>query len=345
MDFDILSTVEVGGCSAKVPADELARALEGLPKSVHENLLVGVDTHDDSGVYRLKDDLAIVLTTDFFPPICSDPYQFGQIAAANALSDVFAMGGEVATALNLVMFPSTRIPLEVLEAILRGGMDKVLEAGGVVAGGHTIDDYPPKFGLAVTGTVHPDRIITNAAARPGDLLVLTKPVGTGILSAGHRVGEASEEDYQKAIETMKQLNMAGGRIMQEFDVQSATDITGFGLLGHALKMAEASGVTMRIEADKVPVLSGAYDLLEMGCIPCATYKNQDFVEAKADFPDGFDFNTKLILLDAQTSGGLFISVAADRADEMVSALREEDCPEAVVIGEVIEAGQKPIAVS
>jgi len=345
MDFDLLSTVEVGGCSAKVPADELARALECLPKSNHDNLLIGVDTHDDSGVFKLKDDLAIVLTTDFFPPVCSDPYQFGQIAAANALSDVFAMGGEVATALNLVMFPSTKIPLEVLEAILRGGLDKVHEAEGVVVGGHTIDDDPPKYGLAVTGTVHPDRIITNSAAGVGDVLVLTKPIGTGILAAGHRVGEACEEHYQKALETMKQLNMAGGRIMQEFGVRSATDITGFGLLGHALKMADGGGVTIRIDSSKVPVLPGAYDLVEMGCIPCASQKNLDFVEPGARFADDLDFNMKMLLLDAQTSGGLFISVAADRADDMLSALRQGGCPEAAVVGEVIERGEASIEVS
>ena len=215
----------------------------------------------------------------------------------------------------------------------------------MIAGGHTIDDDPPKYGLAVTGTVHPDRIITNSAASAGEVLVLSKPIGTGVISAGHRVGEASEEDYRAALESMKQLNMEGGRIMQEFDVRSGTDITGFGLLGHAKKMADAGSVTMRIDSAKVPLLTGAYDLVEMGCIPCAAQKNLDFVEPAARFAGNLDFNMKMLLLDAQTSGGLLMSVSADRAADIVSALRGRGCPFAAVVGEVVEPEDRAIVVS
>jgi len=193
--YDLLSTVEYGGCSAKLSANDLSAALADLPKTPHKNLLVDIETHDDAGVYKINDEYALIQTTDFFPPVCSDPYEFGQIAAANALSDVYAMGGEVLTALNIVAFPA-KAPLEVLKEILRGGIEKVIEAGGIMMGGHTIVDDIPKYGLAVTGWIHPNRIITNAAAKPGDVLILTKPIGAGIIMAGKRIGEISIEKYQ-----------------------------------------------------------------------------------------------------------------------------------------------------
>lgn len=344
MDFDLLSTVEYGGCSAKVPAKELAQALSGLPKVEHENLLVDIDTHDDAGVYKLTDDIALVLTTDFFPPICSNPYEFGQIAAANALSDVFAMGGLPNTALNLVMFPAKRIPLQILERILHGGQDKVAEAGAIIVGGHTIDDYPPKYGLAVTGTVHPDKIITNANAKVGDALILTKPIGTGAIVAGQRIGEARPDDYQRALDTMKQLNRSGAEVMIAHRVRAATDITGFGLLGHALKMAQGGGVTIVIDSDKVPALPGAYELLDMGCIPGAAFRNLDFIEAETEFAGGLDYSLKMLLLDAQTSGGLFMCAPAEEAEDMVDELRSRDCPFASIIGQVAEAGDKALVI-
>lgn len=344
MTFDLLSTVEHGGCSAKLPAAKLSEALKDLPKVVHERLLVGIETHDDAGVYKLTDDIALILTTDFFPPVCSDPYEFGQIAAANALSDVFAMGGTAIAALNLCMFPSARIPLSVLSDILRGGMQKIQEAGAVVAGGHTIDDYPPKYGLAVTGLVHPKKIITNDAARPGDLLMLTKPVGAGVIVAGKRIGEASDADYRVCLDNMKLLNKAGAEIMQEFHVHCATDVTGFGLLGHGLKMAQASGVTLEIEIEEVPVLPGAYELAEGGCLPGAAFRNQEFVEPHCLFQKDVDYSLKMLCLDAQTSGGLLMCVPEVKADELKMVLIDKGYPRSEIIGRVTKKLEKSLVV-
>jgi selenide,water dikinase len=344
MAFDLLSTVEYGGCSAKLPAQKLSEALKDLPKIVNERLLVGIETHDDAGVYKLTDDLAIILTTDFFPPVCSDPFEFGQIAAANALSDVFAMGGKAIAALNLCMFPSAKIPLDVLRDILRGGLQKIEEAGAVVAGGHTIDDYPPKYGLAVTGIVHPDKIITNDKARPGDILILTKPIGSGVIIAAKRINEVSDADYKACLDNMKLLNKAGAEAMQEFKVQCATDITGFSLLGHALKMAQASGVTIEINTMDVPVLDGAYDLAENGCIPGASFRNQEFVEPCSLFAKDADYSMKMLCLDAQTSGGLLMCVPEVRADELKMALIDNGYQRTEIIGRVREKGEKEIVV-
>ncbi len=339
MSFDLLTTVEYGGCSAKLSPVELSAALADLPAVEHPNLLVDIQTHDDAGVYRISDDVALVQTTDFFTPICSDPYEFGRIAAANALSDVYAMGGTPITALNLVLFPSSRIPLEVLRDILRGGRDMVAQTGAVIVGGHTIDDYPPKYGLAVTGTVHPDRIISNAAAKPGDRLILSKPVGMGVLVAGARIGEARKSHYRRALEYMMQLNKDGGDIMRKFGIRCATDVTGFSLLGHALKMAKASGVTIRIDGRRVPLLDGAYDLVDLGCIPGACFRNQSFVEDETRFSSGLDYNIRMVLLDAQTSGGLLMCVPPEKTDRVLDSLREAGHPQANEIGVVVDRSE------
>jgi len=344
LPFDLLSTTQYGGCSAKLSADQLAEMLDDLPRVDDDRLLVGLSTHDDAGVYRLTDDVAIIQTTDFFPPICSDPYEFGQIAAANALSDVFAMGGAAITALNLVMFPREGIPLTVLREILRGGQDKVAEAGAVVVGGHTIADEPPKYGLAVSGTVHPDRIITNANARPGESLVLTKPLGTGTIIAGRRIGKARPADYRAALDAMKLLNKEGAELMQKFDVRCATDVTGFGLLGHSLEMARASDVTLKIEALKVSILPGAYELVEMGCIPGASFRNQAFVDKESSFSPELDYHRKMLLLDPQTSGGLLMTVPQSTVDTVVDGLREGGYPATAVIGEVLAASDRRLIV-
>jgi selenide,water dikinase len=344
MSFDLLSTVEHGGCSAKLPAQKLSEALKDLPKIVNERLLVGIETHDDAGVYKLTDDLAIILTTDFFPPVCSDPFEFGQIAAANALSDVFAMGGKAIAALNLCMFPSAKIPLDVLRDILRGGLQKIEEAGAVVAGGHTIDDYPPKYGLAVTGIVHPDKIITNDKARPGDILILTKPVGAGVIIAGKRIGDVSDANYIACLDNMKLLNKAGAEIMQEFGVRCATDITGFGLLGHGLTMAQASNVTLEIDSAFLPVLSGAYELAENGCLPGAAFRNQEFAEQDCLFDKDVDYSMKMLCCDAQTSGGLLMCVPEVRADELKMALIDKGYQRTEIIGRVRKKGEKSVVV-
>ncbi len=342
-NFDLMKLVDQGGCSAKLPAAELEKALAGLPKIENENLLVDIDTHDDAGVYKINDELALVQTTDFFPPVCSDPYDFGQISAANSLSDVYAMGGKVLTALNLVLFPAN-IPMEILKEILRGGHDKVKEAGGVIAGGHTIEDDIPKYGLAVTGTVHPGRIITNAAAKPGDVLILTKPLGTGAIISAKKIGLAEEETYQKAIDNMKLLNDKGAEVMSKYSVKCATDITGFGLLGHALKMATGSGVTIRINAGSVPAIDKVMELIDTGCIPGAAFRNLEFVGKGCSFEKSVSYNRKMLLMDAQTSGGLLICADPDNAGKMVEELKNTKYPDAAIVGDVIEKGKTPILV-
>jgi len=333
--FDLLTTVEDGGCSAKLPAQKLEEVLKSLPKTEHPNLLVGIDTQDDAGVYKITDDIALIQTTDFFPAICSDPYEFGQIAAANSLSDIYAMGGKPLTALNLIMFPDDKIPLNVYAEILKGGNDKVIEAGAMIIGGHTINDDPPKYGLAVTGTVHPTEIITNANAKPGEILILTKPLGTGIIVSGEKIGEVSEKDYRNALNYMKLLNKSAAEIMQKYQVRAATDITGFSFLGHSMKIAISSKVSMKINSKKIPLLSRAYELTDLGCIPGAAFRNQSYIEPNCFF-EKIDYNRKMLMFDAQTSGGILMSVKRKSAENILQELRANDCPQAEIVGEVIE---------
>ncbi len=318
--FDLLSTIEYGGCSAKIPAGLLTEMLKDLPITRDPNLLVDVETHDDAGVYRINEDTALIFTTDFFPPICSDAREFGEIAAANALSDVYAMGGTPLLALNLMMFSHHKIPLEVFGEILKGGDAKVREAGALTVGGHTIDDHPPKFGLAVVGLVHPDELISNAGARPGDRLVLTKLIGTGALVSGQKNDLAEEVDYRRALDQMKALNKEGALAAKKYGVKGMTDVTGFGLAGHALKMAEASGVSFRIRTQSVPLLPGAYSIFEKGSIPGAAFRNQEFTGKSVHFTRAVDYTLKMLMHDAQTSGGLLMSVSPDLAGPLVEEL-------------------------
>lgn len=340
-NIDLLKLVEQGGCSAKLSASELNKALADLPKIEHENLLVDIDTHDDGGVYKIRDDYAIIQTTDFFPPVCSEAYEFGQIAAANALSDVYAMGGQVITALNLVMFPAD-LPMDLLKDILKGGQEKVQEAGGVLLGGHTIADDIPKYGLAVTGWVHPDDVITNAAAKPGDVLILTKPIGTGAIISAKKNDIAPLDSYQAALENMKLLNDKGALIMNKYKVKCATDITGFGLLGHALKMADGSQVSIQIDSAKVPTLPGVMDLIEMGCIPGAAFRNQEFSEENCYFEPSVDYNHKMLVLDAQTSGGLLMAVKPKDVDGVIKELKHLGYPKSCIVGEVLDRRKKSV---
>lgn len=331
--FDLLQTVETGGCSAKLPADLLAQALQDLvPDAADANLLVGVDTLDDAAVYRLSPEQALIVTTDFFPPICGDAFTFGKIAAANALSDVYAMGGKVLLAMNLVMFPATGIPFTVLQAILAGSAEKVREAGGLTVGGHTIADTPPKFGLAVVGLVHPERVMTNALGRPGDLLILTKPLGTGTLVAGQRIGEADQAHYQRALTCMQQLNRVTAEVASRFGVRCATDITGFGLLGHLLHIAKSSNLQATIWTDSLPVLPGAIELLDRGCIPGAAFRNQNYVSADTTIAANVTYAQQMLCLDPQTSGGLLFSIAAEQAESCVNALHDAGVGDATVVG-------------
>ena len=341
--YDLLESIENGGCSAKLPAQKLAEILSTLPKVEHPQLLVGIETHDDAGVYKISDSIALIQTVDFFPPICSDAYCFGKIAAANALSDVYAMGGTPLTALNLMMFPDDKIPLSVFSDILTGGFDKVKEAGALIVGGHTINDSPLKYGLAVTGVVHPDKVITNSNAQPGDVIILTKPLGTGIITAGKKIGEVSEDDYSETLFTMMQLNKPACDVMQKFGIKCATDITGFSLLGHALKISMASKVTLSFNSQSLPLLKGAYDLADMGCIPGAAFRNLDFVKEFCQF-EKIDYNYKMIMLDAQTSGGILMTVPSKRANEVIKELQNNGLKSATCVGEVILPTEKNIIV-
>jgi selenide, water dikinase len=340
MKIDLLQMVEASGCSAKISPKMLEEILKYLPLSEDPNILVDIDTHDDAGVYKVNDDLALVLTTDFFPPVCSDPFEFGQIAAANSISDVYAMGGTPVVALNIMMFPAGKLPMEAYAEIIKGGYDIASEAGVSIIGGHTIDDYPPKYGLAVVGYVHPEKIITNAGARPGDLLILTKPLGTGVILAAQRLGIAGDNDIDEAKRLMKLLNKSGADVMKKYHIRGATDITGFGLGGHALKMAKASNVTLTLNMRQVPLIGNTYNLVEDGCIPGASFHNLDFAENDTHFSTGLDYNLKMIAFDAQTSGGLLICSPADNSDKIVADLKSAGLDNTSVIGKVSTLKEK-----
>jgi len=308
--------------------------LARIPRVANPNLLVGFDTADDAGVYRLGPNLALVQTVDFFTPIVDDPFVFGAIAAANSLSDVYAMGGKPLTALSILAWPGSG-DLEDLEQILKGGAEKMHEAGCVLLGGHSINDPEIKFGYAVTGTVHPARIKTNAGARPGDALLLTKKLGTGVISTALKRGLAQEAHVSASIASMLTLNSAAAEAMEKFEVHAATDITGFGLLGHARELAIASGVTLEIEPARVQFLDGALEYARAGAIPAGLKNNRDFVagclEGASEFED--------LLCDPQTSGGLLISISEPDAARFTQKL-----PAAYRIGRVLERRQKPILI-
>jgi selenide,water dikinase len=340
MKVDLLQMVEYGGCSAKISPKQLDEILKFLPLPKDPNILVDIDTHDDAGVYRVNDNLALVLTTDFFPPVCSDPYEFGQIAAANSISDVYAMGGDPVLALNIMMFPAAKLPMEAYADILKGGFDKASEAGVRIIGGHTIDDFPPKYGLAVVGYIHPEKIITNAGARPADSLILTKPIGTGVILARHRLGMVSDNDLTEAKRLMKLLNKSGAAVMKKHGIMGATDITGFGLAGHTLKMAKASGVTIKINMKDVPLIGNTYKLIDDGCIPGASFRNLDYAEQDIDFATDLDYNLKMIAFDAQTSGGLLMSVPEKIAGNVIDDLQNNGLISAAVIGRVTVKKEK-----
>lgn len=316
----------------------LAHVLRPLAETFNSNkypeLLVGLGMSDDAAVYRLNGDQAIIQTTDFFPPVVDDPYAFGAIAAANAMSDVYAMGGQVLLALNVACFPED-MSLEIIQEVFRGGATKVAEAGGLIAGGHTIQDEEPKYGLAVTGIVHPDQIITKSHARAGDQLVLTKPLGIGIITTALRNGAASPAHVDTAVEVMMTLNKAAAEAMQATGVHAATDITGYGLLGHALEMTQNSGVGLRIRAGDLPVLAGAREYAQAGHVPGGASRNEAFVAPHIRHYLDLEETTRLILLDPQTSGGLLISVAPDRLDALLIALEQRGV-NVWHVGEVVE---------
>ena len=299
------------------------------------NLLVGLDTGDDAAVYQIGEDLAIIQTVDFFPPIVDDPFQFGEIAAANAISDIYAMGGKPLIALNIVGFPID-LPKDILVDILKGGAAKAQEAGVLIAGGHTIDDEEPKYGLAVTGIVRPGQQITNANARSGDVLVLTKALGTGIITTAGKQGVVEPSLLNKAIEIMSILNHAASDAMVKVGVNACTDVTGYGLIGHLHSMVNASGIGARIHLDSVPTLDGVWDLIKKGVAPGGTHRNLESVGRQVDWHSTITEEAKILLCDAQTSGGLLISVPAERQDELVSELKANGVATIAIIGEILK---------
>lgn len=313
------------------------KVLGAMPRVHNPNVLVGFETADDAGVYRLTPELALVQTVDFFTPIVDDPFTFGAIAAANSLSDVYAMGGAPVSSLSIVAFPASG-DLDVLEAILRGGLEKMREAGCAVLGGHSIADAEIKFGYAVTGTIHPDHVKTNSGARPGDALVMTKAIGTGVIGTALKRGIAKETDVEAATESMLRLNRAACEAMLRFDVHGCTDVTGFGLIGHAREMAVGSQVTLEIESGRIPLLPGAREAVEAGAIPGGLNNNREFA---ASCVEAVDINLALLTLlyDPQTSGGLLIALPEADAFELERVL-----PGAQTVGRVLPRDNKPIVV-
>jgi cysteine desulfurase NifS/selenium donor protein len=332
------------GCACKIRPQVLEQILSQIPRVKDAALLVGTESADDAAVYRITPDLAIVETVDFFTPIVDDPYSFGAISAANSLSDIYAMGARPLFALNLVGFPVNRLPVEVLQAIIRGASDKAAEAGIAIIGGHSVEDSEPKFGLAVTGIVHPDEVLTNRGAQPGDVLILTKPIGLGILSTAAKRGVASAQAIARSIAVMSALNRAAGEAMSAFPVSACTDVTGFGLIGHLLEMTKGSGVAAEIWVETVPMIAEALEWATAGVVPGGTRDNLEHVKGHLDWDDGIPEVERLLLCDAQTSGGLLISLPESRADDLLATLSGAGVEEAACIGEITGKGTGAIRV-
>ena len=306
---------------------------------------MGLDRADDAGVYKITDDIAIIQTMDFFTPIVDDPYRFGQIAAANALSDVYAMGGIPKTAMNLVCFPLKQMDISVLRQILDGGLDKMKEADVVLVGGHSVEDNELKYGLSVTGLIHPDHILTKKNLKNGDRLILTKPLGTGIINTAIKGGLASNKAIELVTRLMVALNKDAAQVMRDYPVHACTDITGFGLLGHLAEMVVDSDCGIGIQADMIPIISEAPEYAGMGLVPAGAYKNREFREAMVDFAPSVDRIVQDILFDPQTSGGLLICVKRESADDLVCELKERGMDNIAVIGEVLSEPSGRIVVN
>ena len=312
--------------------------MAGLPKPADPNLLVGYDSSDDAAVYRVSDDVAMIQTVDFFPPVVDDPYTFGQIAATNALSDVYAMGGKPTLAMNLLAFPSC-LPLEAVGDILAGGASKVTEAGAVIAGGHSIEDKEPKYGLCVTGLIHPDRVLTNSGAREGDILVLTKALGTGVLSTAAKAGLLEQADYRQMVALMTTLNKYAAQAAAPIPLHACTDVTGFGLVGHVKEMAEGCGSTIQLWAGKIPIVPKALELARDGIIPAGAYRNMDFAAGDTLEEPSLPREVLDCMYDPQTAGGLLLSVPEDRAAELLARLADAGVS-AAAVGAVVPREEK-----
>jgi selenide,water dikinase len=313
--------------------------LKALPAENDPRLLVGRETYDDAAVYRLTSEIALIQTVDFFTPIVDDPFDFGRIAAANALSDVYAMGGRPLMAMNIVCFPVRKMDKEILKQMLLGGIEKVHEAGALLVGGHSVEDTEIKYGLSVSGTVHPDKILTNAKAQAGDALILTKPLGTGVLATAIKAGLASPAAEKRVIEVMAALNKTAAEVMSSYPVNACTDITGFGLLGHGLEMATASKVTITIYAEKVPLLAEALEYVALGMVPAGSFANRNFCAHQVRQLTAVDPMLLDLLADAQTSGGLLISLPESTASALLQDLKAHGVADAAIIGRVSETSQ------
>ena len=334
-DIQLTKLAECAGCGAKVGAGELSELLEGLKVHQDPNLLVGYDKSDDASVYRISEELALVQTVDFFPPIADDPYTFGAIAAANALSDVYAMGGEPKLALNVMAVPED-MPREAVHAILRGGYDKAYEAGAIITGGHSIYDKEPKYGMAVTGFVHPDKLLTNAGARPGDVLIYTKPVGIGVLTAGIKGELVDEETRVYAQRLMTTLNKYARDIMVQYRVHACTDVTGFGMLGHLLEMAQGSGVEIHLDLSGISLIPQALELARLGVLPAGVYRNRHFAQDWVE-DGGVELAVQDLLYDPQTSGGLMMAVDPQDVPALLEVLKGDDrVPAPQLVGRAAE---------
>ena len=331
-----------GGCAAKVAPGDLKQVLLQLPTMTDPNLMVGFDTSDDAAVYRINDELALIQTVDIFPPVVDDPFDYGRIAAANALSDVYAMGGEPKLALNVLCIPEDLDKAITLD-ILRGGQDRCLEAGAVICGGHSIKDKEPKYGLCVSGFADPSKILTNSGAKPGDVLILTKALGTGVLNTAMKGDLIAPASAKAAIDSMATLNKRAAEIIKRFEVNAVTDVTGFGLVGHSYEMATGSGVTIVLESGWLPLLPEAYDMAQMGIVPAGAYGNRSWIDCGADTAEGIDLALTDIMFDPQTSGGLLVSVPEQSANALLAELRDS-IPVASIVGYVEEKQRKPILI-
>ena len=338
-DVNLTALVEKAGCASKINQNDLKKVLSGLPEVSDPRVLIGTNTCDDAGVYLIDENTALVQTVDVFTPTVDDPYTFGQIAAANSLSDVYAMGGKPMTALSVIGFPIETLSHRIMAQMLRGGMDKMREAGVAIIGGHSVNDKDPKFGYAVTGMVNPSKVITNDKAQPGDVLILTKPLGVGIISFAGQMGRASEAALTAAAKSMTELNKTAAEVMAEMGVKAATDVTGFGLLGHLGEMVAQSGVTAEIYTDSVPVFDEILDYVRQGIISGGIERNSEYVSRRVFVSSDVPEEIVHVLYDPQTSGGLLIAVPEEKSVEMVEKLKSRGVSHAAVIGRIVSSSE------
>ena len=340
-DIKLTHMTKTAGWAAKIGPGTLAQVLGNLPKFHDENLLVGVETSDDAAIYKVNDELALIQTLDFFTPVVDDPYLFGQIAAANSLSDVYAMGGEPRTALNIVGFPSCLDP-KILGRILEGGASKVLEAGAILAGGHSIQDDEPKYGLSVTGFVNPNKIFKNYGSQPGDVIIITKQVGSGLINTAIKAEMAEKSQIDEVVTVMTSLNKKAKEVIENYPISACTDITGFGLAGHAMEMAASSKVTFEIDVNKVPYIDGVLEMAKMGLVPAGTYNNKDYISGDVESINIEECYLDL-MYDPQTSGGLLITLAESEVENIMKDFENKNMDTKVaVIGRVLEKQEKSI---